>query len=82
MAIEYAEDSSEAPEMDESETIEIPASILGDAVVGPGDIVRLEVVESPEDSEMIIVRYAQPKKREKPEKGMGGIDEAVAQFEA
>lgn len=80
MAIERNTDynESEQPVMgeDDSETVDIPASLLGDKSVEPGDVIRLEVVSSDPDSEMITVKYATPKE------SVGGIDKAVAEFEA
>ncbi len=78
MAIErqtYSHDTpmEAEPEVD-GETVEIPKSLLGGQEVGPGDVVRLEVVSDNTDSETLTVKYAS-------EKEPSGIADAAAQFE-
>lgn len=75
MAIEtYSHDTPMEPEEVESETVEIPTSLLGEQTVSPGDVVRLEVVALNDDSGTVTVKYATAK-------DPGGIDEAVKEFE-
>lgn len=77
MAIERQTDfePSDDSMAEESETVEIPISMLAGQTVAPGDVVRLEVVSSNDDSGTITVKYAMPSK------SGGGIKEAVAAFE-
>lgn len=73
--------TGEAPTEEAGETAQIPVSLLGGQTVSPGDVVRLKVVSVDEEGGSVTVEYYHPK-QEKAEGEMGGIDEAVKQFEA
>lgn len=71
----YSHDTKMEPESEEGgETVEIPVSLLGGQEVAPGDVVRLEVVSSGDESGMVTVKYATEKEPE-------GIEDAASQFE-
>lgn len=74
MAIEHAEMTEESPDTDteQSETAELPLSIVGGQEVKEGDVVRLRVVAVGDDS--ITVQYASPPKT-------GGSDEMAKEFD-
>lgn len=61
-------------EVEASETVDIPTTILAGQTVAPGDVIQLEVVSSDEGSGIVTVKYAQPE--EPPE----GISAAAAEF--
>lgn len=71
-------DQNNAPEPandSDSETVDIPVSMLMGQTVSPGDVIRLEVVTVNEDSGTVTAKYATEKKG-------SAIDEAASQFEA
>lgn len=66
MPIEYREseiDSDDGNAVEQSETVELPLSILGGQEVSAGDVVRLEVVETGDG--IVRVRYPRETKEEK-----------------
>ena len=65
-------------ESTESETVSIPLSMLAGKSVSPGDVIRLEVVESDDEGGVVKVKYA----TETEDEPMGGIEGAAAAFEA
>lgn len=78
MPIEYSTDDEEVVEEstnDSSETTHIPMSLLAGKKVSPGDVVRLEVVETDEDGGFIKVKYAQSK-----ESKSSAIEDAATAF--
>lgn len=48
------------PETTDSETVDIPLSIIGDKEITPGDTVRLEVVSVDNEGGMFTAKYASP----------------------
>lgn len=72
MAIEHASGAEEYPDTDQSETAELPLSIVGGQAVKEGDVVRLRVVSVGDGS--LTVQYAAPAK-------MGGSDGMAKEFE-
>lgn len=67
-------ESLESPEtVDETEveTVDVPLTMLGGATVAPGDVIRLEVVSSNDDSGSVTLKYATPKKAS--DEGIGAM---------
>jgi hypothetical protein len=63
VAVEYAnaEMGEDSEDKSESETTDIPISMVMDAQ--PGDVVRLEIVARDDEGGMATVKYAMPKKQ-------------------
>lgn len=73
MVAKVEEDEIEMPKKDESadgETATLSLSLLGGQSVKPGDVIRLEVVESSEDDGTVTVKYRRP-----------GASETVMEFD-
>jgi len=71
-AEEVAEVSEEVEAPEGPETATLSLAILGGQQVSPGDIVRLEVVESDADSGTVTVKYKSP--------GDSGVAGAASKF--
>lgn len=62
-----------APESEEtSETVSLPASMLGGKSVAPGDVVRLKVVDIGDDGS-VSVTYAEEPEKQKATRGQEAI---------
>lgn len=60
---------------DVSETIDLPLTMLNGKSAKEGDVIRLEVVSSNDDSGTVTVKYAEPKQK------FDGIKEMAMKFE-
>ncbi len=74
------EEAPDAEATEETASVQIPKSIIGDQEVKPGDVVRLEVVSVDDDNGMLNVKYAEPKEEAPPEEGPT-ISSMAAKFE-